>query len=80
MTPQEKLRKIVGNNVKTARKEEGLTQGYVGEALGINRKAISRIERGERLPFEQIVALMVFFQVEPIEFFEDWENVWEVEE
>jgi len=80
MTPQEKLRKIIGNNIRSLRKEEGLTQEYIAQEMGINRRTISGIERGESASLELMANVMVFFQVEPIEFFEDWENVWEVEE
>lgn len=80
MTPQEKLRKIIGNNVKELRKEEKLTQEYIGGEIGVDRKVISRIELGEKASFEHIASLIEFFQIEPIELFEDWENIWEVTE
>ncbi len=75
-----KLLKIIGHNLKTLRLENELTQEYIADTIGVNRKVISRMEIGERARIEHIAKVMEFFQIEPIELFEDWENVWEVEE
>ena len=37
-------------NLKNLRKEKNLTQEELAEKTGINRKTISRYERGETLP------------------------------
>ncbi len=42
------LEKILGENVRGFRKQQGLTQASLGERSGIHRDFIAGIERGER--------------------------------
>ena len=54
----------VGERIRSLRKEKGLTQEKLEEALYINKQTISRYERGEDLPrIENLVALADFFEV-----------------
>jgi len=40
----------IGTFLRQARKEKGLTQGNVADALGVSAQAVSKWERGENLP------------------------------
>ena len=56
------LAQQVGQRLKQARKEKGLTQVEVGEKLGILQQAYARFESGVyELNYEQIVALCKLF-------------------
>lgn len=41
-------RRAFGNRLRTARREAGLTQEQLAERAGIDRAAVSEIERGQR--------------------------------
>lgn len=43
-----KINKIVGNNIKLARKKKGLTQETLSFEAGLHRAYIGQIERGEK--------------------------------
>lgn len=43
-------RKIIGQNIRKARKKAGLTLQDVGNLVGLSFGAISQYERGERVP------------------------------
>lgn len=43
-------RKIIGQNIRKARKKAGLTLENVGNLVGLSTVAISQYERGERVP------------------------------
>lgn len=40
----------LGNRIKKARKQEGLTQEQLAEVIGVSRSAISRWESGDMEP------------------------------
>ena len=40
----------IGEFLRKARKEKGITQGYVADHLGVTAQAVSKWERGENLP------------------------------
>lgn len=48
MTPEQ-----VGQIVRNARKEKGLSQKALSELVGVDQSEISRLERGERRPSEE---------------------------
>jgi HTH-type transcriptional regulator/antitoxin HipB len=37
----------LGNVLRTARKEKGITQGQVAKSIGLDQPSMSKIERGE---------------------------------
>ena len=56
------ITQVVGQNLRAARDERGLTQKEVGDAIGVTAMAISFYERGERMPADDIkVALARYF-------------------
>lgn len=44
------LAESVGRNIKARREEAGYTQEQVAEALGLQREAVARVERGTAIP------------------------------
>jgi transcriptional regulator with XRE-family HTH domain len=44
------MRKLVGENVRRARQEKGLTQEELAERSGFSQQYISGLERGRRNP------------------------------
>jgi len=46
---------IIGEAIKSTRKEQHLTQAQLGELLGVNKSEVSRIEKGKNLTFATIV-------------------------
>ena len=54
----------IKDRIKELRKKEGMTQGALGEVLGISQTAVSLIEKGEtNISAPQIEALSNFFKV-----------------
>ena len=55
---------IIGNKIKTLRREQKVTQEMLAEALGVTPQAISRWESGNGYPdMELLPALADFFAV-----------------
>ncbi|HDR9128356.1 TPA: helix-turn-helix transcriptional regulator [Burkholderia vietnamiensis] len=44
------LAEAVGRNVRARREDAGYTQEQVAEALGLQREAVARVERGTAIP------------------------------
>jgi len=44
------VRRVVGTNVRRARKSAGLTQAALAEKMDVDRAYVSGLERGERNP------------------------------
>jgi len=49
MTPQ-KLKYLVGQNIKARREEKGLTRKELAELIGVQSRVVGRMERGEFNP------------------------------
>ena len=55
---------IFAERVHMLRKQRGMSQKELGEAIGLSHKSISTIESGSRTTtLEKLVALVRFFQV-----------------
>ena len=55
---------IFAERVHMLRKQRGMSQKELGEAIGLSHKSISTIESGSRTtPLEKLVILARFFQV-----------------
>ena len=66
------LSKIVGENLKLARRQKGLTQTQVAERLNMQQQQYSRYETGKfQLSYELIVALCEILETTPNELFSD---------
>lgn len=64
------IAKIVGKNLKQARKDAGFTQKQVAEKMFMTQQQYSRFENGVfELNYSQIVALCSLFDVSPDELF-----------
>lgn len=58
------IKNIFGSRVLEQRKRMGLSQGELGEKIGLTHKAISTIESGKRgTSFENLVGLAHVFHV-----------------
>ena len=65
------LAKIIGNNLKQARKDKGFTQSYVASVMKITQQQYSRFENGVfQLNYEQIIFLCDLYDITPSDLFE----------
>ncbi len=65
-----KLAEMVGNNLKQARKDKGLTQKEVASKLHMTQQQYSRFENGVfELNYTQILDLCALFDVTPNDLF-----------
>lgn len=61
-------RKFIGSRIKAYRKEKGITQAVVAEALGCEITTVSRYERGDTTPdSEQLLTLAKLLEVDPMD-------------
>lgn len=44
------LRHLIGDQIRTARRQAGLTQERLAELAGVDRQAVNRIEQGHSSP------------------------------
>ena len=65
------ISKVVGNNIKEARKLKGLTQSDVAKIFRMTQQQYSRFENGIfELNYEQIVNICKLLDITPNEIFE----------
>lgn len=65
------LLRLVGERIRTIRKEIGYTQEYLAEKAGIHYTYISDIERAERnISIDTLGKIIGALEVEPIEIFQ----------
>lgn len=65
-----KIAKIIGANLKEARKDKGLTQKEVGNAMRMTQQQYSRFENGVfELNYDQILFLCKLYEITPNELF-----------
>ena len=65
------ISKIVGNNIKQARKLKGLTQTEVAKVFCMTQQQYSRFENGVfELNYQQIINLCKLLDITPNELFE----------
>ena len=65
-----KLAKMIGNNLKQARKDKGLTQKAVAEQLYMTQQQYSRFENGVfELNYSQILTLCNLYEITPNDLF-----------
>ena len=65
------ISKIVGNNLKYARKAKGLTQKQVADKFFMTQQQYSRFETGKfELNYQQIADLCSFLDITPNDLFE----------
>lgn len=66
MIDNDKILKIIGNNIKVARRQRGYTQERLAEELNTSDKFVSMIERGASgLSITNIVNLCRILNIEP---------------
>ena len=64
------IAKTIGNNLKQARKDKGLTQKQVAEKFKMTQQQYSRFENGVfELNYQQIIQLCELFEISPNELF-----------
>ena len=67
----ENISKIVGENIKIARKAKGLTQSQVAQTLNMTQQQYSRFENGiYELNYSQIIAICKLLDTTPNELFD----------
>ena len=67
----EQLAKVIGNNIKTARKLKGLTQKDVAQVFHMTQQQYSRFENGVfELNYKQIYDICKLLDTTPNELFE----------
>ena len=65
------IAKIIGNNIKTARKIKGLTQSEVAQTFHMTQQQYSRFENGVfELNYKQIYDICKLLDTTPNELFE----------
>lgn len=63
--------KIIGNNLKEARKQKGYTQKQVAEKMFMTQQQYSRFENGVfELNYEQILFLCDLYDITPNDIFQ----------
>ena len=63
--------KIIGNNLKTARKDKNLTQSEVASLLRMTQQQYSRFENGIfELNYDQILFLCNLYEITPNDLFD----------
>lgn len=56
--------KIIGRNIRNARKEKGMTQADMAEALGVSTAYVGKLERAERsINLDKLTALVPILDV-----------------
>lgn len=66
------ISKRIGNNLKEARKESGLTQKEVANKMNMTQQQYSRFENGIfQLNYEQILFLCQLYDITPNDLFEN---------
>ncbi|MBQ4901239.1 helix-turn-helix transcriptional regulator [Paenibacillus sp. Marseille-P2973] len=64
------LIKLIGERIRTLRKEKEYTQEYLSEKSGIHVTYISDIERGERnISMETLEKVIIALEIRPVEVF-----------
>lgn len=67
----QEFNRALGHHLQVVRKQRGLSQEAVGEALGMDRVSIGYIEQGKRAPrLQTVYALAQLYQVEVHELFD----------
>ena len=65
------IAKVVGNNIKEARKLKGLTQSQVAQIFRMTQQQYSRFENGVfELNYEQIIKICELLDLTPNEIFD----------
>ena len=65
------ISKVIGNNLKYARKAKGLTQKQVADKFFMTQQQYSRFETGRfELNYQQIIDLCQFLDITPNDLFD----------
>ena len=65
------ISKVIGNNLKYARKAQGLTQKQVADKFFMTQQQYSRFETGRfELNYQQIIDLCQFLDITPNDLFD----------
>lgn len=62
--------KLVGENIKNARRKKAITMQQLGEDIGMDRAAVSKIEAGKNVTLETLVKISTALEVQPAELME----------
>lgn len=56
---------LVGKNINAARRMKGFTMQQLGEDIGMDRAAISKIESGKNVTLETLIKIAAALEVQP---------------
>ena len=59
--------RLVGGNINTTRRMKGVTMQQLGEDVGLDRAAISKIEAGKNITIETLAKIAAALEVQPFE-------------
>lgn len=70
------LYRIIGQNVRDARDDSGLTQEELADAIGVSRTSITNLERGEqRPPLHRLLRLAQSLDVSFSDLIPEWSEL-----
>jgi transcriptional regulator with XRE-family HTH domain len=58
---------LIGRNINAARRIKGITMQQLGEDIGMDRAAISKIENGKNITMETLVKIAAALEIQPSE-------------
>ncbi|WP_421533989.1 helix-turn-helix domain-containing protein [Morganella morganii] len=69
------INKIVGEQIRAHRKEQGLSGSELGEKLKLSQQQVSRYERGEcNIPLDMLFTISLVLEVPFVKLFGDLNN------
>lgn len=71
---EEFMRVLVGDNIRRLREEQNVTTKYLAETLGADYIHLVKLEKGGAMSMKLLGKIVDFFQIDPIELFENWED------
>ncbi len=58
---------LIGSNINAARRIKGITMQQLGDDIGMDRAAISKIENGKNITMETLVKIAAALEIQPSE-------------
>ena len=71
---EEYMRTIVSDNIQRLREEQNVSIRYFAKELGIDYHYATQLEKAGKMSMKMLSKIVDFFQIDPIELFENWED------
>ena len=68
------MRTIVSDNIQRLREEQNVSIRYFAKELGIDYHYATQLEKAGKMSMKMLSKIVDFFQIDPIELFENWED------